>query len=1064
MPEQYHVSKGGADQYFKTDDEIRANLKGEAKAPWKIKDHITFAGDETVARALGRKPEQGIAYESTSPARKPGKAAVQPESREIMGSAHQESRLDSRAYPRQKAPEGKFRARETGEAVQSESREITGYAHRESREGNEDSQAHPRQKAPTENFHARKAGMPAHKDFTFPDIAAMPINAATIHRHGVVDIHDQAQRYQPSVLEKGFAPDAFVSDDAPPGSGFSAPLNAAKIHRHGIETAPGQIDAAEAQEQGQESAASQNPGAEKEGSSPPSDGTSPNSSQPEPPSRSGTYANQIHYKRQSRRSNRAVPLRAAGRQLAARVSNEEYENRAADVAGLQPMTAKAELVGNLVGDFAASMGHGAVLAATAIPEIRSGVMSTKQALHIGKDFVVGEISHGAGHLGKKALTLAGEQAAAFDPGASDFSSAAPTKFKNAAVGTYRGIKAIKYLAGMPHKKILAGAGILLLLTALLSVFSSLQSTSSSLIITTLCADESSDIDQLVSAINDYRDHSLTDEIYNAFRSEHDPNGNPYGYNTLTGKRSNNLTHGVTWNYANGISNDTAEIISMAAVYFQQNWPSSDSFSSFSGSDLPIFQFCKAVAAYGLDVTAQESHPYMCMPYGGCVQGYHSEGESVEIKDYKRVTHTCSEGDSQCGQYLGSGESERWEWSGGHGEGQSHPEWAEDGSHTATVFFPVIFPDGADQSDLTALPEDGVQIGDTVSSENANGNLILTNSNLYKGVENDWFYQPGTLVGSFSVVTGEGEDAITDAYEVTFQNATQIPWCPGCLNDDQHGHYDLNVTLYLAGYDDYSDPETSAPDGMSGGSGNLTTLAKKLDEGSLTRTVLKKDKNGNSYTANSTATRYTKTVALPAGDAGFSHWFVEDEDADGNVEWAETLYKMDWEELYGISDGIKCKTLGSSLTPEELQALLGGLNIDPETARGQVVAFALACQGHFTYGQPDSLRGGPGAAVVGTNLDCSSFIQYCYWAQGLPFSAGATAAYPGAGDLRPISAGEAQPGDLRVVYASGGVQGHVQMCLGGGSWIECCYGYGVSVNMSNAWMESHTCHYFSYAGF
>ena len=43
-------------------------------------------------------------------------------------------------------------------------------------------------------------------------------------------------------------------------------------------------------------------------------------------------------------------------------------------------------------------------------------------------------------------------------------------------------------------------------------------------------------------------------------------------------------------------------------------------------------------------------------------------------------------------------------------------------------------------------------------------------------------------------------------------------------------------------------------------------------------------------------------------------------------------------------------------------------------------------------------------------------------------------------------------------------GHVQMSIGGGSWIECCSGYGVSINMSNAWMESRPCHYFSYAGF
>lgn len=174
--------------------------------------------------------------------------------------------------------------------------------------------------------------------------------------------------------------------------------------------------------------------------------------------------------------------------------------------------------------------------------------------------------------------------------------------------------------------------------------------------------------------------------------------------------------------------------------------------------------------------------------------------------------------------------------------------------------------------------------------------------------------------------------------------------------------------------------------------------------------------------------------------------------------------MDWEELYDIVDGIKSRATGSGMTEEELQRLFASLNIDPTTARGQVVAFALGCQGKFIYAQPSSLRGGPGNPSVGINLDCSSFVQYCYWAQNLPFSAGSTAAYRNAADLVSISPSVVQPGDLRVVYASGGEQGHVQMALGGGAWIECCYGYGVALNMSNAWMVSRPCYYFRYAGF
>lgn len=138
---------------------------------------------------------------------------------------------------------------------------------------------------------------------------------------------------------------------------------------------------------------------------------------------------------------------------------------------------------------------------------------------------------------------------------------------------------------------------------------------------------------------------------------------------------------------------------------------------------------------------------------------------------------------------------------------------------------------------------------------------------------------------------------------------------------------------------------------------------------------------------------------------------------------------------------------------------------PRSSRASAYYDLLRSQhknGH--YAQPSSLRGGPGSPSVGINLDCSSFVQYCYWAQNLPFSAGSTAAYRNAADLVSISTSEVQPGDLRVVYASGGEQGHVQMALGGDAWIECCYGYGVAVNMSNAWMESRPCYYFRYAGF
>ena len=88
----------------------------------------------------------------------------------------------------------------------------------------------------------------------------------------------------------------------------------------------------------------------------------------------------------------------------------------------------------------------------------------------------------------------------------------------------------------------------------------------------LGANRIEDVQTLVQKINDYRNAAVTEGIYQAFQNDVDPNGNPYGYDSLTGQRSNNLQHGVTWNYANGIYNDTAEIISLAAVYYQQDIP------------------------------------------------------------------------------------------------------------------------------------------------------------------------------------------------------------------------------------------------------------------------------------------------------------------------------------------------------------------------------------------------------------------------------------------------------------------------------------------------------------
>lgn len=759
-------------------------------------------------------------------------------------------------------------------------------------------------------------------------------------------------------------------------------------------------------------------------------------------------------------------VRQAADRMISETTDSDMESASANHAGLLPYASKSIWSASNVAYGAQGLWHIGRESVHTATAVKRGALSGKEALSAEGKLLARE---GRGFLyksGKGAASALAAQAEAFRVPTDDFSGSTVTTIKDAGIGAVRGIFTLKNIFANP-KRLLIGAGVAGVLVLGVAVVSILNSAVATVVTSVLCAEETQNVQSLVNYINEYRNDSITTEIYDAFRGETDPNGNPYGYSTLTGRRSNNRQHGVTWSYANGISNDTAEIISLATVYYQQEWPPASAFSSFSGYD--FFEYCRDLTAYGLDVVAAESAPYSCLTYGGCYNGYRSEGETVTVTDYRSETHTCAEGGADCGQYIGSGDTRRWQWADGHGSGEESTVWVEDGTHDVTIYFPLVLPETAAESELCDLPDEVTYVSEEskISAADCTGNIVLNEDtyNLYTGALNDWFVTTDDeFVGSFTVVTGEGDDTREDTYEVTFSNATAIPWCPGELHDGQYGHYDLNCTIYMLGCDQYSDPEITEPDGEAGGSGNLQALAQKLDGGTLTRTVIKQNQYGSEYTGNATAARYTKTITLPAGADGFTAWYMGGEDSDGNVAWAELLYKMDWEGLYGVTDGIKCRTVGTIFSAEELDALLAGLGLDGDSARAQVVAWALSCQGQFSYGQPTSLRGGVGAPVVGANLDCSSFVQYCFWAVGLPFSAGNTAAYASAGDLTPISSSQVQPGDLRVVYAQGGTQGHVQMYVGAGSWIECCYGYGVGMNLSNAFMTSNPCHYFTYAGF
>lgn len=169
--------------------------------------------------------------------------------------------------------------------------------------------------------------------------------------------------------------------------------------------------------------------------------------------------------------------------------------------------------------------------------------------------------------------------------------------------------------------------------------------------------------------------------------------------------------------------------------------------------------------------------------------------------------------------------------------------------------------------------------------------------------------------------------------------------------------------------------------------------------------------------------------------------------------------------YGGADGLG--GYASGLTPEEVEALLSAIAVDPASARGKIVAAALGACGRFSYSQSNGFRRGvqmgiytPGNAnYTGSTHDCSSFVQWCYFQAGVPLSPTNTFNYNSAiasGELVQISISDVQPGDLQVVPPGSGYEGHVWMYVGNNVWCECTPGKGVTAsNWSwNFMMQQH----------
>ena len=196
----------------------------------------------------------------------------------------------------------------------------------------------------------------------------------------------------------------------------------------------------------------------------------------------------------------------------------------------------------------------------------------------------------------------------------------------------------------------------------------------------------------------------------------------------------------------------------------------------------------------------------------------------------------------------------------------------------------------------------------------------------------------------------------------------------------------------------------------------------------------------------------------------------------------TVQQRIYEGLYHVVLGyIEWQNLEDMIAAAEKQQIVIDkdqiLGVGDLEGRKKVVAQALsvADKGVFSYDSPGTLKGtGPGDFTVGNQLDCQSFVQWCYWSAGYTFEASNTRNYTGADkgyakaqDLTEITKDQVQLGDLQVVVASeaGVGTGHVWMYVGNGTWAECTPDKGATAqNYQMNFMQSHVSHYYQYTAF
>lgn len=278
--------------------------------------------------------------------------------------------------------------------------------------------------------------------------------------------------------------------------------------------------------------------------------------------------------------------------------HDDFDTDAVQNAGLHMAVEQTVVEGNIMAAAADSAFVIGKQAGNILKDLKDETINAKEALKAGGQVLRLQGGKSVVKIGGATLRSTEQYLSSFQVSTDDFTSSVPGKVKEAATNTGNVLKKITKVVLHPLRNLIAMgkviliSAVILLFLIIVSLLGQMSGTTSTSV---FGANRIEDVQTLVQKINDYRNAAVTEGVYQAFQNDVDPNGNPYGYDSLTGQRSNNLQHGVTWNYANGIYNDTAEIISLAAVYYQQNWPRSELLSAFS-DNVPFTKFCRALAA------------------------------------------------------------------------------------------------------------------------------------------------------------------------------------------------------------------------------------------------------------------------------------------------------------------------------------------------------------------------------------------------------------------------------------------------------------------------------------